>query len=88
MRNKLQTNVAKSPLIFSLNLKAIPLKSPNIMCGFKNKILLFISLLFISLFGKLQAQISETFDSGIPASWSLFNNAFGTIDWQTIAFDH
>lgn len=46
------------------------------------KTIFTFSIAFILLFtGKNYAQ-SESFDSGIPATWTLFNNAAGNIDWQ------
>lgn len=43
---------------------------------------LLLLMLFLLISSKSNAQVSESFDSGIPAEWSVFGNGSATIDWS------
>ncbi|GGG39702.1 hypothetical protein GCM10010976_09210 [Bizionia arctica] len=43
----------------------------------------FILSLFFLISGKGFAQLNESFDSGIPATWTLFGNPNANIDWSS-----
>ena len=72
MKNKLQKNLNTKSYFYSKNIN-------------KNSRLIFIFTLSLFLFisGKGFAQLSESFDSGIPASWTLIGNGVGTSNWNT-----
>lgn len=71
MRNKLQ-NVAANTFCFS----------SIMMC--KNRSFYVITLLvFLLISVKGNAQLNETFDSGIPGTWTLIDNGVGTLGWST-----
>lgn len=70
MINKLQKSVATNSCFNSKNAN-------------KNRSLSFVFLLiFIFISGKGFTQISESFDSGIPGTWTLFGNGIGTSNWS------
>ncbi|SFN47815.1 gliding motility-associated C-terminal domain-containing protein [Bizionia echini] len=81
MRNKLQIAVAKS-LFFSSkihdNFYAKPFKKAT-----QSKVLIsgFLLTIFLLVSSKNFAQVNETFESGIPATWSLFGNSAATTSW-------
>lgn len=81
MRNKLQTTVALNyffPSNSSSKSKSCDIQ--KIKSGKLNLILLFAFTLFF--LNNSFAQITETFDSGIPATWTLFGNNFAAQDWS------
>ena len=53
----------------------------------KNNKIRFIYMMFFALFltNYSFAQLSENFDAGIPASWTLIDNGVGAISWGTTA---
>ncbi|WP_339622500.1 choice-of-anchor J domain-containing protein [uncultured Winogradskyella sp.] len=78
MRNKLQTTVAFNYFFPSNNSKSSEMQKTK--SGKLNLIMLFAFTLF-SLNNSF-AQLTETFDSGIPPNWTLFGNNFADQDWS------
>ncbi|WP_067148136.1 choice-of-anchor J domain-containing protein [Pseudotamlana agarivorans] len=79
MKNKLQIALVK-PDPFSV--KGL------IEFGFRNSIFshwifILVLTLVLSASGKSYAQVSESFNSGIPSSWSIVSNNVGTSNWET-----
>ena len=71
MRNKLQKAVAIKSNFYSRSIN-------------NNRKLAFTFLLplFLLISGKGYAQINESFETGIPSTWTLFNNGVGTSEWS------
>ncbi|OBQ54180.1 choice-of-anchor J domain-containing protein [Tamlana sp. s12] len=79
MKNKLQIALVK-PHPFSA--KGL------IEFGFRNSIFsrwmfVLVLTLVLSASGKSYAQVSESFNSGIPSNWSIVNNNVGSSNWDT-----
>lgn len=72
MKNKLQKAVAIIPFFFLKN------RSQN-----KSFVFVFCLSLFLMISGKGFAQLNESFESGIPGTWTLFGNAEANIEWGT-----
>ncbi|MBU2938125.1 choice-of-anchor J domain-containing protein [Lacinutrix sp. C3R15] len=72
MRNKLQKTVATKSFFSSRKM------SEN-----RGFIFAFTLALFLLISGKGFAQLSESFDTGIPGTWTLFGNGVGTSEWST-----
>ncbi|MGY0391152.1 choice-of-anchor J domain-containing protein [Bizionia sp. KMM 8389] len=70
MRNKLQIPVTSSPVKSAIG---------------SNVFLLVATALFFVFSNSAFAQISEDFETGIPATWTLFGNGVGTEMWTTNA---
>ncbi|WP_178984200.1 choice-of-anchor J domain-containing protein [Winogradskyella helgolandensis] len=70
MRNKLQKSVARESSFSSIAM-------------FKKRNFRFAFTLFLLISVKGFAQLNETFDSGIPATWTLIGNGVGAVDWST-----
>ncbi|SDH33050.1 choice-of-anchor J domain-containing protein [Winogradskyella thalassocola] len=70
MRNKLQKSVERESSFSSITM-------------FKNRNFRFAFTLFLLISVKGFAQLNETFDSGIPATWTLIGNGVGGVDWST-----
>ncbi|MFV0571160.1 MAG: choice-of-anchor J domain-containing protein [Xanthomarina gelatinilytica] len=83
MRNKLQTAVATNPLFSSRDLNELKLKSNKKNSLNKHLVYLFSFMALLLFSSKSFAQLNETFDSGIPATWTLFGNTNANIDWST-----
>ncbi|TYA56717.1 choice-of-anchor J domain-containing protein [Formosa maritima] len=83
MRNTLQNNVAKTYLVSTRNLNEFNSTAPK--KSIKKRIFYFVASLAIILMisNKGYAQINETFDTGIPSSWTLFGNGIGTSEWSS-----
>lgn len=79
MKHKLQTSVASIQFLSSGLSDRIKIFNPK-----KKGINLIVLLaIFLFSFGKGHAQLTENFDAGIPAEWTLFGNGVGTQTWQT-----
>ncbi|WP_417291477.1 choice-of-anchor J domain-containing protein [Corallibacter sp.] len=77
MRKKLLFSVLKSGINFFKNNSNFNVKSQK-----SNTILILVLAISLLVANKAQAQFSETFESGIPNTWSLINNGVGTSDWM------
>ncbi|WP_055444037.1 choice-of-anchor J domain-containing protein [Lacinutrix himadriensis] len=74
MRNKLQKPVATKSFFSTREI------SKN-----RSFIFAFTLSLFLLISGKSFAQLSESFDTGIPSTWTLFGNGVGASDWGATA---
>lgn len=83
MRNKLQTAVATNPLFSSRDLNELKLKSNKKNSLNKHLVYLFSFMALLLFSSKSFAQLNETFDSGIPGTWTLFDNGVGTSSWSS-----
>lgn len=80
MKNKLQTTVAVYHFFSSNNYCKKTLGQSPKLGRLKPVFLLALILLFSS---NSYAQLTENFDSGIPATWTLFGNNSATLDWSS-----
>lgn len=82
MITKLLFAFAKNQLCLYSEAKLFNLKPKRVKV--ENKRLLFVMTVVMTLLFSNQgfSQLSETFETGIPASWSLFGNGVGTSTWQ------
>lgn len=79
MKNKLQIVLVKPDPFSAKGL---------IDFGFRNSIFshwmcILVLTFVLSFSGKSYAQVSESFNSGIPSTWSVVNNNVGTTNWET-----
>ncbi len=81
MRNKLQSSVAVNHLVFLTSPFKLKFSKQKLHIGKIQCIVLFTFFLLFS--GKSFAQLSQNFDSGIPANWTLFGNNNSNINWSS-----
>lgn len=82
MRNKPSFVVATNKFLSSRNVSKDPIEPYIQKCKKTN--LLFTLILSLSLLVSVKgfAQLSESFDSGIPDTWTLFGNGVETLEWS------
>ena len=81
MSQNLQTAVIKNKINFSGSFRKNTDKGKTKML--KTFIFQGLLMLFFLSSAKGFAQLNESFDSGIPGTWTLFGNAVSNIDWST-----
>ncbi len=83
MRNKLLFALAKNPSLSSRNINGLgsKLHRKNFLSKTFVFVVTFIIMMLIS--NKGFAQLNENFDSGIPATWTIFGNGVGSSNWGT-----
>ena len=83
MRNVLHHPVAINNLFSFFEIKNYNSKSPKISSQIKQSLFILFLGVFLLISGKGYSQINESFDSGIPGTWTLFGNATANIDWSS-----
>lgn len=82
MRNKLQNPVAFIKYFYARNFQTHKSKSLKNKFLNENPIVILLFVLFLIISNKGFTQNNESFDSGLPASWTLFGNGVGTSSWS------